>query len=132
MFSNRLKTSTTTSQKLEEIYKTLRLSSKPKAAIARIAIGLSLKHESDPRLEYETQILDNSGLEFQRTTLLGNYEDLYKIIIIEHLNKYVSDEEYFPKLVKAHLERGIFLLYSELKMAGNKEKLLSYLLSVQP
>jgi DNA sulfur modification protein DndE len=128
MFSSRLKTSNITANKLDDIHKTLRLSSK--AAVARIAIGLSLNLKSDPRLDYSEQINDNSGFEFQRSTLLGEYEDVYRVLIIEHLQKYIFEDQYYPNLVKAHIERGIYLLHSEMKMAGNRDKLVKHLLNV--
>lgn len=126
MHNTRLKTSKRTASKIDEIHRVLKLSSK--AAIARIAIGLSLQDPSDPRVDYESVLDDNSGFELQRSTLFGNFEGIYRALLAEHLYSNVSESEYFPNLIKAHIERGIYLLYSEFRMAGNKDNLISHLL----
>ena len=42
-----------------------------------------------------------------------------------------DDDEYFSKLLNAHLERGVNLLYTEFKFLGNRDKLLAFLLEVK-
>jgi DNA sulfur modification protein DndE len=122
----RLKTSKNVDEKLDEIKRVAKFSTK--AAIARIAIGLSLRVEEDPREQLVNIVADASGFEFQRHTLTGDYDDLYKILIAQHLGRQITDEEFFPEMFNAHLERGINMLYAELKMAGNREKLIKFLL----
>lgn len=121
----RLKTSEETERKIDEMNSSLRLSTK--AAVARIAIGVSLKKQEEP--SYKFRSVDSNGFEFQRFTLTGDYDDLYKAMIIEKHGKPLMDSEYFPKYVKMHIEHGVSLLYSEFRMAGNREKLISKLLS---
>ncbi len=125
----RLRTSKNTDIKLNELSKSLKLPSK--ASIARIAIGLSLKEETDPRTDLNHIIADSNGFEFFRHTLTGNKDVLYKLMIVQHLGETITEDEYFPGLFNAHLERGINLLHAEYKMAGNRVKLIKYLLGVQ-
>ena len=125
VYTTRLKTSKKTAIKIDELHRVVKFSTK--AVLARIAIGLSLQDTSDPRDEFENQIRDNSGFELARNTLLGDHEDVYRSLIIEHINTSLKEEDFFPTLVKAHIERGIYLLYAEYRMAGNKEKLISHL-----
>lgn len=124
----RLKTSRNVDVKLEDIKRVAKFSTK--AAIARIAIGLSLKDKEDPRLQLNNVVADSSGFEFQRHTLTGDNDDLFKILLSQHIEKQLSDEEFFPELINAHIERGINILHSELKMAGNREKFIKFLLGV--
>lgn len=128
MLNSRLRTSKITDEKLEELHRIMNLSSK--AAIARISIGISLKISTDPRNEKIEQLNDNTGFEFQRNTLAGDFDDVYRAMMTQHIGHHILDEEYFPKLIKAHIERGIFLLYSEYQLLGNREKLIDFLLGV--
>lgn len=127
--NTRLKTSKNIEQKLNELHASLKFSSK--AAVARIAIGLSLKDVNDPRTQLEHLVSDTSGFEFQRHTLTGDFDEIYKIMILQHINTEIDEDSYFPSLVNAHIERGINFLYSEYKMAGNREKLMIYLLGIE-
>lgn len=126
--NTRLKTSKNTDIKLEEMHKTLRFSSK--AVLARIAIGISLQQKGDPRLQDKHRVKDVSGFEFGRNTLTGDLDDIYKILVIEHLGKRISEEEYFPLLLNAHIERGTNIMYSEFKLRSNKQNFIKYLLGV--
>ena len=101
-----------------------------KAALARIAIGLSLQEKSDPRNDSSLDIKDNSGFEFQRSTLTAEFDSAYKAKIVEHVGEFVSEEDYYPHLIKAHIERGMRMLYAEYQMAGNRIKLFKRLLNV--
>lgn len=88
--------------------------------LARLAIGLSLRDSTVP-----TQPPSNSlGLEFNRPTLTGEHEILYKVLMCQHAKKNLSDEEFFPHHVRMHLERGVHMLNDEYQFAGNFEKLI--------
>lgn len=127
--NERMKTSKKTHERLEAMQKSLKFSTK--AALARIAIGYSLRFEGDPRQDEEFLIVDNSGFEFQRSTLTGDQDYIYKIMVIQHINKHIEDSEYYPKLLKAHLERGLKYLYSEFQYLGNRDKFFDFLLKVK-
>ena len=63
MINTRLRTSKKTEQHLEELQKVLGLSTK--AAIARIAIGLSLNSGNNPLEDTRFNIQDQTGFEIQ-------------------------------------------------------------------
>lgn len=98
-----------------------------KATAIRIAVALSLQDETNPLNQNETLPQDTVGYEFSRSTITGDYDIIYKVIITQHYGKAIDEAVYFPKLFNAHIERGINILYSELKYCGNYEKLQNYL-----
>ena len=73
---------------------------------------------------------ESAGLEFNRNTLTGEFDQQYKFLIIMHANKAITEEEYFPDLFNAHLERGVKLLEAEYKHAGNYDKLLNLFINM--
>ncbi len=127
LINTRLKTSKKTDQYLEELHSVLGLTTK--AAIARIAIGLSLNSNNNPLVDSRFNGTDQTGFEFQRQTLFGEYDALYKALITESLGEVLTDEEFFPRAVYCHLEQGIYLLVAEYKHHGNRSKLYTYLLN---
>lgn len=88
--------------------------------LARLAIGLSLRDSTTPT----QQSADSLGLEFNRPTLTGDHEVLYKVLMCQHAKKNLSDDEFFPYHVRMHLERGVRMLIDEYLFAGNFEKLI--------
>lgn len=92
--------------------------------LARLAIGLSLK---DPEQINPNPLENPIGIEFNRHTLTGSHDIIYKILISQHANRYLTDEEYFPVYFNQHLERGMPKLKNEFDYAGNTEKFLNSL-----
>ena len=86
-------------------------------ALCKIAIALSLRNEE--QLNEENFKSNNEGLELNRQTITGEYDELFKALIISHAKKPLTDEEYFPKYVKAHIDRGAKFLYSEFKYSND-------------
>ena len=105
LINNRLKTSKKTEQYLDELQNVLGLSTK--AAIARIAIGLSLNSNNNPLDDSRFNGSDQTGFEFQRYTLFGEYESLYKALMTQALGKEITDEEFFPRIVYYSLNINI-------------------------
>jgi DNA sulfur modification protein DndE len=119
----RLKTSKFTGEKLKQLQSSTNLTPN---ILVRIAIGLSLRQKGTP----EVTLSDNNGLEFNRNTLTGEYDYIFKALITQHTNREINEEEYFPELFNAHLERGVRLLANEYQHAGNSEKLMINLLQL--
>lgn len=119
----RLKTSKVTGEKLKQLQSTTNFTPN---ILARMAIGLSLRQEDTP----DIHLSDNNGLEFNRNTLTGEHDYIFKALITQHHNKEIADEEYFPGLFNAHLERGVRLLSNEYQHAGNSEKLIINLMQL--
>jgi DNA sulfur modification protein DndE len=117
----RLKTSKKTEESLKQLQINLNLTPN---IIARLAVALSLREPSPVGAEK----IDTGGIEFNRNTLTGEHDYLFKALIAQHCGRQITDEEYFPGLFNAHLERGIRYLMNEYKHAGNHEKLIKSLI----
>ena len=85
-------------------------------ALCKIAVALSLRDEE--QLTEDNFKTNNDGLELNRQTITGEYDDLFKALIISHTKKSLSDEDYFPKYLKAHIDRGAKYLYAEFKYSN--------------
>lgn len=120
--NGRLTTSLEIEKKIIELQRLLKLSTK--ASVMRIAIGLSLKSKTDPRLEYPESENDHGGATYQRVTITGEYDELYRALLIEHINKDVEEKDIFPELMNTHITRGINVLYDEYQLKGNYDKVL--------
>lgn len=119
----RLKTSKYTKEALNELKTALNLTPN---ILARLAVALSLTIDEPAPLKKT----NDQGLEFNRVTLTGRFDYIFKAMIAQHCKREISDEEYFPNLFNAHLERGIRVLQSEYKQAGNFERLIRNLTSL--
>lgn len=86
-------------------------------SLSKIAIALSVA-SNQPLIEKDFNT-NNEGLELNRQTITGDHDNLFKSIIISDLKQTITDEEYFPKYLKAHLDRGAILLESEFKYSKN-------------
>lgn len=109
----KLKTSKETMAVFEKLGSTIHLQP---FALCKIAIALSLRSTSP--LEKEDFSTNNDGLELNRQTITGEYDDLFKALIIDYTGKALSDEQYFPKYLKAHIDRGSKLMQAEYKYSN--------------
>ncbi|WP_084243799.1 DNA sulfur modification protein DndE [Planomicrobium okeanokoites] len=94
--------------------------------LSRLAVSLSLNDPSNPPL-----VEDKGGVEIHRNVMTGENDYIFKALIRQHANENITDEDYFPNVFNAHLERGINLLYNEYQYAGNYEKFLLKLLTLE-
>ena len=111
----KLKTSKNTMHVFEEIGGVIHLQP---FALSKIAIALSIRDQNE--LNESDFATDNDGLELNRQTITGEYDELFKALIISKTKVALSDEEYFPKYLKAHIDRGAKLLSAEYKYSGSK------------
>ena len=109
----KLRTSKETMTIFEEIGLSLHLQP---FALCKIAIALSLR--VDDKLVEDDFKTNSDGLELNRQTITGEYDDLFKALIISNNGQSISEDDYFPKYMKAHIDRGAALLYSEFKYSG--------------
>ena len=127
----RLKTNLDTEAKLNELQSSLQLSSK--AAVMRLAIAMSLKMNGDPRAfgnelkHYD--IHKQNGSDYNRFTIFGDDELIYKVLMAQHLKSKLDDDTFFPELTCFHIERGIKELYADFRLSNNKNKFIQSLLS---
>ena len=78
--------------------------------LSKLAIALSVKRGGIGLDDYKT---DNDGLELSRQTIFGDHDLLFKALIINVEHRSINEEEDFPAIVKAHLDRGAKLLEDE-------------------
>lgn len=78
--------------------------------LSKLAIALSVRQG---KLSIEDFNSDNEGLELARQTIFGDHDLIFKSLIINGEGKAITEEEYFPAIVKAHLDRGAKLLENE-------------------
>lgn len=126
--NSRLTTSFETEKKIIELQRLLKLSTK--AAVMRIAIGISLRVKPDPKKEFSESNNDHGGANYQRETIVGGEDELYKALIIEHAHRGIDEKEYFPELIGAHIARGVNILYDEYQLKGNYDRVLDSILAM--
>jgi len=109
-----------TSKEAEQILRNIRSSfSLTPNIYCRYAIILSLENKEDLHFDY-----DSKGMEFQRFTLTGEYDVLFRELIKQKEGKYINDDDYYTRYLKAHLERGIRLLSYEIELNGSFDKFI--------
>ena len=116
----RLKTSKRTQDIFQELER--RTNYKP-YTLVKHAIAWSVKENTS----VENFVSDSDGLDLNRQTITGDNEAYFKVLIEEVEGRYLPEEEYFPKYVKAHVDRGSKLLLDMYNHAGSVEK---YILQV--
>ena len=89
--------------------------------LSKLSISASIK--SRKPLEDTDFRRDTFGLELNRQTITGEWDELYKGLIEMFEGRHINDDEYFQKYLKAHLDRGAKIIYSEFKY--NNDFLLS-------
>ncbi len=85
--------------------------------LSKLSISMSVKSR-EPLAETDFKT-DNFGLELNRQTITGEWDDLYKGLIEMFEGQHISDDDYFQRYLKAHLDRGAKLIYSEFKYNGD-------------
>ena len=84
--------------------------------LSKLAIALSIKKG---KLAVEDYKFDNNGLELNRQTITGEYDDTFKCLIEMSEQMHLDENDYFCKYLKNHLDRGAKLLYSEYRYGGD-------------
>ena len=85
--------------------------------LVKLAIALSLRAKEPLReSDFHTNTL---GRELNRQTITGDADALYKCLMELHVQKHLTDEEFFPSHVKAHIDRGAILLDQEQRYGGD-------------
>lgn len=116
----KIKTSKRTMQCFEEIQASTNYAP---YILAKLSIAMSIK--SGNRLNEIDFRSDSYGLELNRQTITGEWDDLFKALIEMYEKKHINDDDYFQKYLKAHLDRGAKMIYSEFKY--NNDFLLALL-----
>ena len=100
-----------TSKETEEIFNRIEASENLAwPTLMRLALALSIMQGSVLPLELYS---DNLGRELNRQTITGDADIMFKCLIQIQEKRHLSDDEYFPTYIKAHLDRGARLLDQE-------------------
>lgn len=107
-----------TSKKTEEIFSTIQNSlGLAPFILSKLALSLSINIELTlTEDDYKT---NNLGLELNRQQVTGEYDSLFKALIAMAEKRVLSEDEYFPGIIKAYLDRGAMLLEAEFKYGNN-------------
>ena len=90
--------------------------------LSRIGLMLSLAEVNDPELDADT----TDGSEFNRFTLMGEWDPLIVALLEERnaTNGHEKNNEVLVKDFRAHLNRGVRLLYGRVKELEDLANLL--------
>ena len=81
--------------------------------LSKLSIAMSLKSKTPLNsIDFHT---DSFGLELNRQTITGEWDELFKCLIEMFEKKHINDDDYVQKYLKAHLDRGAKMIYSEYK-----------------
>lgn len=107
-----------TSKKAAEIFDRIEGSEcLPCYTLVKLSIALSLRSKEPLKeSDFHTNTL---GRELNRQTITGDADALYKCLMELHAQKHLTDEEFFPSYVKAHIDRGAILLDQEQRYGGD-------------
>ena len=117
----RLKTSRQTQEIFEELER--RTNYKP-YTLVKHAIAWSLAEETS----VEGFKSDSNGLDLNRQTITGDYEQYFKVMFEIVEGRFLTDEEFFPSYVKAHIDRGSKILLDMYNHAGSVDKYILHTL----
>ena len=121
--ATRLKTSKRTETIFEHIGQNLGLQP---FALSKIAISLSLQFDK-PLSENDLET-DSNGIELNRQTITGEFDSLFTSLIAFNEQNELTDDQIFPSLFKAHIDRGAILLEREYRY---DKKFYSHLSNLQ-
>ena len=116
-----------TSKRTQEIFQELERKTNYKPyTLVKHAIAWSIK-ENTSVADFKS---DSDGLDLNRQTITGDYETYFKVLIEQVEGRHLPDEEFFPKYVKAHIDRGSQLLMDMYRHAGSIDKYILQVLGV--
>ncbi len=117
----RLKTSKQTQEIFEELER--RTNYKP-YTLVKHAIAWSVA-ENTSVADFKS---DSNGLDLNRQTITGDNEEYFKAMFELIEGRFLEEDEFFPKYVKAHIDRGSKLLLDMYNHAGNADKYILHVL----
>ena len=107
-----------TSKRTDEIFRRLETAENlPCYTLVKLAIALSLRMNAP--LQAHNFHTNTLGRELNRQTITGDMDTLYKCLMQIYAGVHLTDDEFFPGHVKAHIDRGAVLLDQEQRYGGN-------------
>src|SRR4051812_3256082 len=83
----------------------------------RIAAARSIALDDLPA---EDVRIDSEGTEIARHTVLGDFDAMVKAAFVLRYKRQLSEDEFFPRLFKVHVERGSALLRNDWNSVGGR------------
>ena len=106
-----------TAKNSEEIFNRIEASENmPWYTLVKLAMALSIRKGVLDENDLKTNAF---GRELNRQTITGDADALYKCLIELTEGRHLSDEEFFPLYVKAHIDRGAKMLEQEQRYGSN-------------
>lgn len=68
----------------------------------------------------DTRRIDSEGTELAEKSIFGDQRNLFHSAFTIRYQRHLTDEEFFPKLAKLHLERGAEMLKSDWELCGHR------------
>ena len=107
-----------TSKRASEIFDQIESSENlPCYTLVKLAMALSLR--SKKPLEESDFRTNTLGRELNRQTITGDADAVYKCLMELYAGKHLTDEEFFPMHVKAHIDRGAIFLDQEYRYSSD-------------
>ena len=119
----RLRTSAQTQELFKELEQKMNL--KPYTLVKHAIVWSLTQPESVRGLKTDTD-----GLDLNRQTITGEYDAYFKALIEQHEGHYIEDEEFFPSLIKAHIDRGAPILADRYRHARSIDDYIKHSLGV--
>ncbi|MBM7685983.1 DndE family protein [Defluviitalea raffinosedens] len=119
----RLRTSKQTQEIFEELEK--RSNFRP-FTLVKHAIIWSIKQKTSVA-NFQS---DANGLDLNRQTITGEYDIFFKSLIQQNEGRYLTEEEYFPHYLKAHIDRGAPILLDMYNHGNGLEGYIKHSLGV--
>ena len=119
----RLKTSKQTQEIFEELER--RTNYKP-YTLVKHAIAWSVAEKTSVK-DFKS---DSNGLDLNRQTITGDNGEYFKTMFELIEGRFLEEDEFFPKYVKAHIDRGSKLLLDMYNHAGSVDKYILHVLGV--
>lgn len=123
--ASKLRLSEEASKKLHRLSQRLGLR---RNIICRVAVGRSL---ALPESVAAVKSANDQGLEFNRYTLTGEYDDVYRALVVQHEGKKMGDKSYFQVFLRNHIERGIVTLHREYERINSPVEFIAQLATAE-
>lgn len=116
-----------TSKRTQEIFEELESRTKLKPyTLVKHAIAWSLKENTS----VDGFSSDANGLDLNRQTITGDYDAFFKALIEMNEHRHLTDDEFFPRYIKAHIDRGSKLLLDMYNHAGTMDQYMLHVMGV--
>ena len=83
------------------------------ADVARVAVALAVRSSDDLPLSD-----DCGGIAIGREALFGEWDGLFKALVMSREGRFIDDLEYFPDTVKRYVDAGSRMLENEKRYAS--------------